>query len=132
MTSFYVSITRKKVGGRVLPGTQRYWMRRNSSYPHGSPNVAALTARLQRRRPAHALFIRKCTSTSQCRVNGTPHRPANSVSLRPNLADSNTITESAGQPTDNMVLKQATSSTSGGCSGVRRPPVPSNTQRRLS
>ena len=42
-----------------LPGMQRYWIRRNSSYPHGSPNMAALTAILQRRRPAHARFMRK-------------------------------------------------------------------------
>ena len=100
-------------------------MRRNSSYPQGSPKVAALTARLHRRRPAHARFMRKCTSTSQWRVNGTPQRLASRVSFRPNLADSNMITVSGGQLTDSIVLKQATSSTSGGGSGVRRPPVPS-------
>jgi len=113
----------------VLPGTQRYWIRRNSSYPQGSPKVAALTARLHRRRPAHARFMRKCTSTSQCRVNGTPQRLASRVSFRPNRADSNTITASGGQPTESIVLKHATSSTSGGGSGVRRPPIPSKTHR---
>ena len=114
-----------------IPGTQRYLMRRNSSYPHGSPNVAALTAMLHRRRPAHALFMRKWTSTSQWRVNGTPHRPASTVSLRPNLADSNTITASGVHPTDNIVLKQETSSTSGGGSGTSRPPAPSETYAPL-
>ena len=89
---------------------------------------------LHRRRPAHALFIRKWTSTSQCLVNGTPQRPASSVSFRPNRADSNTTTASGGQPIDRIVLKQATSSTSGGGCGVSGPPTPSkkNTRRAVS
>jgi len=90
--------------------------------------MAALTAMLHRRRPAHALFIRKWTSTSQCRVNGTPQRAASSVSLRPNLADSKTTTASDGHAIDSIVLKQdASSNGGGGGSGISRSPAPSKT-----